>query len=477
MHEQDYERLDGLALAALLRAGEVTPGELMDCAIALARERAPALNAIACERYEESRQLADRWQLRGPFAGIPFLLKDSSLAATRMPTSLGSRLFADTRYQRDATLTERFDAAGFIPFARTTVPELCMAPTTEAAHNGGPTRNPWDHGRSAGGSSGGAAAAVAAGIVPVAHGGDGAGSLRIPAACCGLFALKASRGLVPTGPLRGEGWGGLTTDGVVSRSVRDTAATLDAVCAPDPGAPYAGPVFARGLLAGVEQGLARRLRIAVWRTPFAGLPLAPECAEALDHTARLCASIGHEIVEVATPPFDYEAFVDAQADVLAANVVLAVERRLQTLGRALRDDDLEPAIRDGYEAGRQLSAAAYAAAIQRFHATGRWLHGCVEGHDLLLTPTLLQLPAPLGALATTGSFKDFRHRMARYSCFLALVNAAGQPAVNLPTHWTPAGLPVGTQLIGRHGSDDLLLQVSAQIEATGHWHPLRGRTA
>jgi amidase len=477
MQDHEYEKLDGLGLSALLRAGEVTSQALMACAIRLARQRAPALNALSYEQYEESMAVAAAWKPRGAFEGIPFLLKDSGLASTRLPSSLGSKLFDGMHYTRNATLVDRFDQAGFIPFARSTVPELCMAPTTEATRNGGPTRNPWDAGRSAGGSSGGAAAAVAAGIVPVAHGSDGGGSIRIPASCCGLFGLKASRGLVPMGPFRGEGWGGLAVDGVLSRTVRDTAAAMDAIAGPEAGAPYLGPVFGKTLLSSVEEGLTRPLRIAVWRKPFGGIDLAPECLAALDATARLCASLGHEMVERETPAFDYDGFVDAHADVLAANIVLSVDSRLKVLGRTLRDDDLEPAIRDGYDRGHSVSAAVYAAAINRFHAIGRLMDACLDGVDVLMTPGLVQLPAPLGELAMTGGFKDFRRRMGRYSTFLALINASGQPAASLPTYWTPAKLPVGTQIVARLGRDDLILQLAAQIEASGTWQPQLGTAA
>lgn len=471
MNDHEYEKLDGLGLAALLRAGEVRSEDLMQCAVRLAQQRAPALNALSYERYEESLLLAANWEPRGKFAGIPFLLKDSGLASVRLPSSIGSVLFEDTRYARNAALADRFEAAGFIPFARSNVPELCMAPTSEATRNGGPTVNPWDRSRSAGGSSGGAAAAVAAGIVPVAHGSDGGGSIRIPASCCGLFGHKASRGLLPMGPLRGEGWGGLAVDGVLSRSVRDTAAALDVIAGADPGAPYAAPVFAGPLLSCVEPASWTPLRIGVWRRSFDGIEVAPECLAAVDATARMCESLGHVVSEAQPPDFDYDAFVDAHSDVLAANVVLSVDARLKVLGRELREGDLEPAIRDGYDFGRSVPAARYAAAINRFHAVGRMMDEALAGFDVLLTPTLVQLPAPLGQLAMTGSFQTFRRRMSRYSTFLALINASGQPAASLPTHWTPSGLPVGTQVIARFGRDDTVLRLAAQIEASGSWHP------
>jgi amidase len=477
MYDHDYEHLDGLALASLLERGETTPEELMACAIRLARERAPALNALCYEQYDASLELARHWEKRGAFAGIPFLLKDSGLASTRFASSIGSRLFNDTRYERDATLTHRFDRAGLIPFARSTVPELCMAPTTEAVRNGGPTRNPWDPGRSAGGSSGGAAAAVAAGIVPLAHGSDGGGSIRIPASCCGLFGLKPSRGRVPMGPLRGEGWGGLAVDGVLSRSVRDTAAALDAVSGYESGAPYGPPPNSTSLNSVLGKDFARPLRILVWKGSLNDAGLAPECVAAVEHTAQLCASLGHELSDGAPPAtLDYEAFIDAHTQVLAANIVLSVDQRLAVLKRNLRDDDLEPAILDGYTFGKSISAGQYASAINRFHAIGRIMDACFAEHDIILTSTLAQLPAPLGMLDMQGSFREFRQRVSTYSTFLTIVNASGQPAASVPTYWTQDHLPVGSQIIGRFGREDMLVQLASQFERSGHWQPALQRT-
>lgn len=399
MHDHEYEKLDGLDLADLLTRGEMTHEGLMTCAISLARERGFELNAICFPDFERSLALTRKWEGRGAFGGIPFLLKDSGLASTRFASSIGSRLFDDMRYQADATLTRRFDQAGLIPFARSTVPELCMAPTTEALRNGGPALNPWDRQRSPGGSSGGAAAAVAAGIVPLAHGSDGGGSLRIPASCCGLFGLKPSRGRVPMGPFRGEGWGGLATDGVLSRTVRDSAAALDAVCGYEPGAPYAAPTGAAALTSVVGKDFRRPLKIAVWKESLNDVGLDPECAQAVDHTARLCASLGHEI-EYCVPPeaLEYEAFVDAHTLVLAASIALSVDQRLSVLNRGLEDQDLEPAIRDGYELGKSVSAPRYIAAINRFHSLGRVMDSCFHDYDVILTSTLARLPARLGFL-------------------------------------------------------------------------------
>ncbi|MFD4841404.1 amidase [Achromobacter sp. NPDC058515] len=469
MRDTEYQMLDGLALADLLARREVSAENLMACAIKLAQERAPAMNALCYERYEESLDVARGWQPRGAFGAIPFLLKDSGLAHTRFPSSLGSRLLNDTAYTRNATLADRFEAAGLIPFARTTVPEFCMAPTTEAARNGGPTRNPWDPTRSSGGSSGGAAAAVAAGIVPLAHGSDGGGSIRIPAAACGVYGLKVSRGRVPMGPFRGEGWGGLATDGVLSRSVRDTAAALDAIGGHEPGAPYAAPPAPASYLQTLAEP-PRKLRIVVWRSAWNGVPVALECVAAVERAAALCRELGHEVVDGAPPDIDYEAFVLAHANVLAGNIVLSVDTRLGLTGQALRDDDLEPVLRQGYEHGKTLPAAQYIGSVNRFHAIGRILDGYMAGYDAILSPSLTQLPVKLGELSTAkGSFLDFRRKVATYGTFSAAFNASGQPAASLPLAWTAAGLPVGVQVVGRYGREDVVLALSAQLETAQPW--------
>ena len=259
MHRAEYEKKDGLGLAELLWSNEVSPLELMRCAIELAEIRNPMLNAICYQRYDEALAFAASLPKKGTFGALPFLLKDSGLGSRFLSWSSGSRLFANSKSDVESTLNSRFLDAGLFAFARTTVPEFSMAPTTEALQNSGPTRNPWNLNRSCGGSSGGAAAAVAAGIVPIAHGNDGGGSIRIPAACCGVYGLKPSRGLMPVGPLRGEGWGGLSVEGVLSRSVRDTAAVLDAT---------AGTEFRRTLC---QSGKARLCTARFLHAPSSGL--------------------------------------------------------------------------------------------------------------------------------------------------------------------------------------------------------------
>lgn len=469
MFVSEYERFDGLGLAGLLRSGQVSPQEVMACAIELARARGPALNALCYERYDESLELTATALPQGLFGAVPFLLKDSGLASRRFPTSIGSRLFEDTCFKYDATLVERFEKAGLVAFARSTVPELCMAPTTEAARNNGPTRNPWDRSRSAGGSSGGAAAAVAAGIVPIAHANDGGGSIRIPASCCGVFGLKPSRGRVPMGPARGEGWAGLAAEGVLSKTVRDTAAALDAIGGDEPGAPYASPAAPASYLQTLSQPFERPLQIAKWQTAWDDIALAPECLEALLHTEALLRSAGHEVIETRPPDIDYTGFVEAHLHVLAANIVVAVNSVVKDRPIVEWQNDLEPAILDGYHLGRALTAEQYVRAINAFHSVGRRMARHMAKCDLVLTPTLTRPAARLGEFSTQTDFRAFRRSVAKYTTFLAIINASGQPAASVPLYWSEAGLPVGVQLIGHFGREDQLLKLSAHLETAAPW--------
>jgi amidase len=465
----EYERCDALEIARLVAIGEISAREAMAAAIAAAEARNPALNALCQQRFEESLELTGRGRFSGTFAGVPFLLKDSGLASVRFPSGLGSRLFSGLRFSYDATLTKRFQSAGFVPFARSTVPELAMAPTTEAAANGGPTRNPWDLDRSSGGSSGGAAAAVAAGIVPIAHANDGGGSIRIPSACCGVFGLKPSRGRTPVGPARGEAWAGLAAEGVISRSVRDTAAALDAIHGYEEGAPYASPSAPESYLELVSRPPAQPLRIGKWTAAWEGCPISPECVAALEHAEQLLVSAGHEVFEAPLAAIDYEAFIDALIDMMTANIAVLVDSWVKDRPISAWRNELEPAIFDGYERGRRLPAPSYVRAVNLFHRVGRRLDASMAGLDLILTPTLSTPPASLGVYSMNTDFVSFRRRVAGYTPFLAIVNASGQPAANLPVYWSSSGLPIGVQLIGRFGREDQILQLAAQIEATAPW--------
>jgi amidase len=469
MKASEYQRHDALGLAGLVKSGDVQPQELMQCAVGLAQARSPTLNALCYERYDESIALAATARKRGIFGALPFLLKDTGVASTRFPASLGSRMFEGTEFKADSNLVKRFDEAGLIPFARTTAPEFSMAPTTEATRNGGATKNPWDLTRSPGGSSGGAAVAVAAGIIPMAHGSDGGGSIRIPAACCGVYGLKPSRGLMPFGPVRGEGWGGLAVDGVLSRTVRDTAAALDAVAGIDVGAPYAAPARPESYLARLSLPFDRPLRIAVWSSAWEGIAIDPECAAAVQHACAVMTSLGHDVIDAPLPDLQYNKFLQAHIDVLATNIVASVNGKVRGKPSAEWWHLLEPAIFDGYQYGMTLSAEKYVLAINRFHTIARQLESYIAPYDFILTPTLTKPPAPLGYISTQTDFLSFRQKVGQYTTFLAIINASGQPAASLPLYATESRLPIGVQLIGHFGAEDEVLRLSAQLEKAAPW--------
>ncbi|RUU56665.1 amidase [Mesorhizobium sp. M2C.T.Ca.TU.002.02.1.1] len=473
MRTTEYEKHDGLALAKLLHAGEISPVELMDCAISLAEDRGQAANALCNQDYDLGRRLAAEAELKGTFGAMPFLLKDSGLASTQLASDVGSRLFAGLKAKVDSTLNTRFVADGFLSFARTTVPEFCMAPTTEAVQNGGPTLNPWDRTRSPGGSSGGAAAAVALGIVPVAHGSDGGGSIRIPASCCGVFGLKPSRGLVPHGPARGEGWGGLAVDGVLSRTVRDTAAALDGIAGMELGQPYAAPTRPDSYLEYIDGEFDRPLRVAKWTQAWNDIDIAPECLDAVAAAERHLAALGHEVIEAPLPQLKYDAFVDAIIDVMAASVAMTVNGYVRLVGPKDLPTLLEPAILDAYRLGEEMHAETYALAINRFHSIARLMETYLADYDVILTPTLTQPPVKLGEISMNDDFRSFRKKAGRYTTFLAVINASGQPAASVPLHWTEGNLPIGIQLVGRFGTEATLLRLSAQLESIAPWRDRR----
>lgn len=469
MKLSEYIQYDALGLSALLKEKSVSPEDLMNCAIELAIKVDPKIHALCYEDFEGARAQAKAAKVQGAFGAIPFLLKDSALACKRLPTSIGSNLFRDIAFKYDATLVERFNEAGLISFARTTVPELCMAPTTEATANGQDTRNPWDLNRSSGGSSGGAAAAVAAGIVPMAHGSDGGGSIRIPASCCGVFGLKPSRGRLPMGPSRGEGWGGLAVEGVLSKSVRDTAAALDAVGGYEAGAPYASPSAPESYLDLLGRDVTRPLRIAKWTSAFNDIPIAPECIDAVEFATALLKRAGHEVVDMPLPSVDYDELTHAHITVLMANAYASIASMVKNEEEANWKHRVEPAIFDAYQRGSTLGAAEYVAAINTFHSVGRRMARGMRDFDLALTPTLTQLPVTLGQLSMATDFLSFRRKVSKYTAFLTIINASGQPSASVPSYWTEGGLPVGVQLIGHFGREDQILVAAGQIEELAPW--------
>jgi Asp-tRNA(Asn)/Glu-tRNA(Gln) amidotransferase A subunit family amidase len=388
----------------------------------------------------------------------------------------GSRAFADFIGVRDAVSVCRYRAAGLVIVCTTTTPEFGLTTTTESRLHG-PTRNPWDLQRSAGGSSGGAAALVAAGALPAAHATDGGGSIRIPAACCGLVGLKVSRGRTPVGEDRTEGWSGLGVSHAVTRSVRDSAALLDACQGPEAGSRYVAPPSSEPYAAALSRP-PPRLRIAVQTTAPNGAPVHPDCAEAVADAARLCADLGHE-VEEAQPDIDGAGLAAAMGLVVAVHTAATLDARAAALSRPITEEDVEEATFALYQMGRAAPATALITADMAFMAAAIAVARFQETYDIILSPTLAEPPAPLGKVTLDQSLEAFSAIIGAYSPFTALQNQTGQPAINLPLYWSSSGLPIGVQFAGRLGAEDLLLSLAAELEFARPWFsrtaPILGR--
>lgn len=468
---EGYGKLDATAQAQLVRSGEVTADELLDCALEAVERLNPELNAVVLIREEVARRDILKGLPDGPFKGVPFLLKDLGCEAIDFPSHNGSRLWANTIYPVDSAIFERIRATGVVTFGRTTSPEGGIGVATEAAVYGGPTRNPWDLTRTSGGSSGGAAAAVAAGIVAAAHGSDGGGSVRIPASSCGLFGFKATRARLPDGPYAGEGWAGMAIDGFLTRSVRDTASLLDSCSGPDLGAPYWAPPLGRGFRAAIQRP-PRRMRVALCTTTLTGAPVHPDCVAAAEAAAKLLESLGHR-VEPARPEADTAGMMRAWTDIVACGAALSVRKTVAARGRPLEPGEIEGVMRGAVAHAAGVSGADYLEAVGKIHAYGRELAGFFAHYDLLLTPTLAEPPARVGRFAhTTEDYVAFRtgpDGVFAYSPYCAAFNASGQPAASLPLGQSAEGLPVGIHLAAEFGNDEELMAVCAELEAAAPW--------
>lgn len=491
----EYDRFDGLGLAELVRRAEVQPAELVEAAILRIRLRDPALNAVILPMFEHAREAVAAPLPDGPFRGVPMLLKDLIATVQGVPTACGCRALRTLPAPVDSEIVRRLRAAGVLLLGKTNTPEFGLVPFTEPEAFG-PTRNPWNQAHSPGGSSGGSAAAVAARMVPLATGGDGGGSIRIPASCCGLFGLKVSRGRTPSGPLFGELWHGFASEHVLTRTVRDSAAMLDVLAGADVGAPYASPAAPPSFLA--ESALEPpRLRIAFTARPLFGAADAPvheDCMRALADAAALLSDLGHELVEAA-PRVDPEACARAFVVVLAAETRATIEQAAQAAGRPPHRRDFEPSTWALGLLGRATPASEYAAASNLLQAAGRAVARFFTGHHALLTPTLARPPAQIGALQPRAAERRLMallnplgagwayraggmvDRLARetfaYMPYTPLFNVTGQPAMSVPLHWNAEGLPVGVQLAGRFGDEALLLRLAGQLERARPW---AGRT-
>jgi len=472
----EFAALDATAQAALVRSGDASPLELVDAAIARIERGNPALNAVIHERFERAREEARGKLPDGPFRGVPFLLKDLDGFSAGDPFHGGNRALAEAGYiaPADTWLTTKFRDAGLVILGRTNTPEFGLIPSTESLAKG-PTRNPWHTGHSAGGSSGGSAAAVAAGFVPMAHAGDGGGSIRIPSSACGLLGLKPSRGRLSMGPEAGEAWGGLVARMALTRTVRDCAAILQAVQGAMPGDPYTAPPPTLPYPEVIRCDNPR-LRIGfTTRSPDPSITAHPECVAAVANAAKLLESLGHR-VEEARPAYweSAELFGETMGHFMTAYGVWTaaeLDKLAAMLGRPVTAEDVEPGTWMIAEPGRTASAMDYYAAIEFFHQASRemarfWHE---DGFDLLLTPTIPEPPPPLGQFHDADNPGAGLLRSAQIVPFAVPFNITGQPAMSLPLHHSQDGLPVGVQLAAAAYREDVLLGVAAELEAAAPW--------
>jgi Asp-tRNA(Asn)/Glu-tRNA(Gln) amidotransferase A subunit family amidase len=463
----DYEQYDALGLAELVRRKEVTPRELLDAAIERVEARNPAVNAVVMKLYDYGEKAIAEGLPDGPFRGVPFLMKDLTSAVAGLPMTRGSRFFADTPPSAaDSEHVKRLKRAGLVIFGRTNTCELGLSLTCEPQLYG-PTRNPWDVTRISGGSSGGAAAAVAARMLPLAHASDGFGSIRAPAACCGLVGLKPTRGRNTFAPFLGEGLGGCSTEHAVSLSVRDSAALLDATCGPGPGDPYVAPPPARAYLEEVR-AKPERLRVAWTAATPNGAKIDAECLNVLADTVELCTDLGHRVAE-RNPEIDRAAVVPTFLTLASANTVINLASH-PTAGRPARESDVERITWLTGQMGERVRAADYVRATQTAHRLGRQMAAFHADWDVLLTPGLATPAVRLGWLdMTMDDVDEYWRRVFAFSPFTVWFNLTGQPALVLPLGQSSSGLPVAVQLVARYGDEAALVRLGAQLEAARPW--------
>ena len=467
MNSDDFAALDAIALAELVRRHEVHPVELLEAAISRIEHLNPRLNAVVTRLYDQAREAVAREIPDGPFSGVPFLLKDLGASYAGAPMTSGSRLFRDYVPKHDSELVRRLKNAGLIIAGKTNTAELGILPTTESVLFG-PARNPWEISKMTGGSSGGSAAAVAAGFVPMAQGGDGGGSIRIPASCCGVFGLKPTRARTPLGPDVGDIMNGLVVAHALTRSVRDSAALLDATAGPDLGDPYYAPPQSRPFLqeVGTEPG---PLRIGFTTKTFEGDEVHNDCMDAVHEAAKLCSSLGHRVEEV-SPVVDGEKLKNAFTVLWAAGCAGFLDAYSQRTSRPVDLEQVEPLTRALYEMGRSFSASDYLVAVRWLQGFSRQIAHFFQDVDVWLTPTIAEPPATLGTFDSlpndplAGFYRSFE-----FVPFTPVCNVTGQPAMSVPLHWNAEGLPIGLHFIGRYGDEATLFRLAAQLETARPW--------
>jgi amidase len=466
---KDYTAYDGLGLASLVARKEVTPKELIDAALQAIAKVNPKLNSVLQTLPEMATAEIAAGLPNGPFAGVPFVIKELVLHAKNVRSDSGSRLGQGFIPSADTELMARFRRAGLVLIGTTQTPELGYNPTTETVLFG-PVHNPWDLNRSAGGSSGGSGASVAAGIVPVAHANDGGGSIRIPAACNGLVGLKPTRDRLPTGPDYADPLCGLACEFAVTRTVRDAAALLDAVAGADVGAPgiLTPPTRPYAKEVGAAPG---KLRIGWTATPASGEKIDPECVKAVNETVRVLGDLGHTLIE-GGPRYDWDEFLANVHIIWTAFTALSADGVAAALKRKPSADNLEAVTFACYEDGKRRSALELLSSMSYNNLLSRSVGAFFQNVDALVTPTIARVPARLGELDQNRKGMtpmEWTRQVFAYCPFTPLFNSTGQPAISLPMHWSAEGVPVGVQIAGRFGDEATLIRLAAQLEEARPW--------
>ena len=489
---KEYDKYDGIGLAELVKNKEISAAELCEEAIARIERVNPALNAVVTPMYDLARESVQAPLPDGPFSGVPFLLKDLLGDFAGVPQTMGSRACKNYVPPWDSELVKRYKKAGLVILGKTNTPEFGLLGITEPELHG-PTRNPWNKDHTPGGSSGGSAAAVAGGMVPLASANDGAGSIRIPAACCGLFGLKVTRGRTPNGPIHGRTWQGAVVEHVICRSVRDSAAALDATQGADTGAPYVIPAPEQPYMREIDSRPGR-LKIAFnTRSPI-DTDVHPECIRAVEQTAGLLEELGHEVKE-ARPEVNGQALAKGLLVLYSAEVSTLFDALVPLLGRKVKPSDVETVTWTLGLLGRTYSAGRFIKAHREWELAGRIMGRFHKTYDLYLTPTLAYPPVKIGELAlkpaervllkiinslglgrlliASGVTDKLAVENLSKTPFTQLANFTGQPAMSVPLHWTPENLPCGLQFMGRYGDEATLLRLAAQLEEAKPWFDKR----
>ena len=488
----EYDRYDALGLAELVRTKQVSPSDLVEESITRIERLNPKINAVVTPLFDQARAAAKANLPDGPFTGVPFLMKDLLAALAGVRLSNGSKAFKNYVPDYDSELVKRWKASGVVILGKTNTPEFGLLGVTEPELFG-PTRNPWDLEHTPGGSSGGSAAAIASGMVPMASGGDGGGSIRIPSCYCGLFGLKPTRGRTPIGPTHAEAWQGAAIEHVLTRSVRDCAAMLDATQGADPGAPYAITPPEQPYLSTMNQA-PPKLKVAFTDKSPLGTDVHPECVKAVRDAAKLLEELGHS-VEEAQPDIDGLRLANCYLNMYFGEIAADIAELETVLHRKAKPSDVEPLTWTLGVLGRAYSAGEFVLIKRYWNTAARNMARFFQTYDLYLTPTVAQPPARIGELVpkpaemtlmkivntfnlgkllrASGITDKLATESLSRTPFTQLVNLTGLPAMSVPLHWTPDGLPLGTHFIAPHGGETLLFQVAAQLEQARPWFDKR----